>query len=304
MNVRPGFQDSDELESPGGTRTNSLNRKLFVVIAILASLLIGRTFAANISLDVNEVSEFGQGVQVLTQCAGANPLNLVLGANFVNRANEGTFLFSDLTVTGVPSSCAGRDFSFSLYRDDESNPRAIMGDGSTAVYVNFDGTDYVGRGRNECQYSVTTVDSSSFKVAFLAPVETATSLFKVTMRSLQYISENLTPLDGTESNYSGSGSGICLSGTSNVIADPSQAPTISAVVPNSGRVGDVVTIQGSGFTPNNTEVKFWRGRTVSHLFVDSSTVQVTIPGGILTGKVTLSTPVGSAVSPMSFVLLP
>jgi hypothetical protein len=222
----------------------------------------------------------------------------------VNQESEGTFLFSDFTVTRVPISCANRDFSFSVYRNNESNTRSILGDGSSAIYVNFDGSDYVGRGTNACQYSVTTLDTTSFKVTFQTPVETASSQLTLAVQSLQYVSESVTPLDGTESRYSQSGASICLSGSSSVVVDSSLAPQITALVPNSGRVGDVIIIYGSGFTQNNTEVKFWRAKVAPHLFVDSSTVQVEIVAGTMTGKVVIATPNGTAVSSQNFVILP
>jgi hypothetical protein len=79
-------------------------------------------------------------------------------------------------------------------------------------------------------------------------------------------------------------------------------PKIDAFSPTSGAGGTVVTITGSGFT-GVTGVKF-NGVTATPTFVNDQTVRATVPGTATTGRITLTTPGGTATSPTDFVLAP
>jgi hypothetical protein len=79
-------------------------------------------------------------------------------------------------------------------------------------------------------------------------------------------------------------------------------PAITDLSPKSAHVGDSVTITGTSFL-GATDVSF---NGVAASFVVNSRTQVvaTVPAGATTGPVSLTTPDGTAVSPMSLKLLP
>jgi large repetitive protein len=78
------------------------------------------------------------------------------------------------------------------------------------------------------------------------------------------------------------------------------APTISSFDPASGNVGVSVTIHGTNFTGVNS-VKF-NGTPAAFTFVSSSKVKAVVPNGATTGKITLTTPSGTATSGTNFTV--
>jgi ABC-type transport system substrate-binding protein/uncharacterized protein YvpB len=78
-------------------------------------------------------------------------------------------------------------------------------------------------------------------------------------------------------------------------------PKITGFTPSSGAIGSAVKIDGFGFT-GATSVKF--GSVAAPSFsVDSPTsIATTVPTGAKTGKITVTTPSGSAVSASSFTV--
>lgn len=77
------------------------------------------------------------------------------------------------------------------------------------------------------------------------------------------------------------------------------APSISAVRPLRGRVGTPVAIAGSGFVDGATSLAF-DGVQAALTVVDATRLATVVPPGARTGPVTVSTPGGSAVSPVAF----
>lgn len=119
--------------------------------------------------------------------------------------------------------------------------------------------------------------------------ETATVTIAVYF--LEYVIEQPAPSVST-------GPGIALSGITSVTLDPYQAPTISGISISSGRVGDIVTITGAGFTASALQsVKFWRNVVASVQGTPSNTqIVVIVPAGAATGKILVTTVNGSAVT--------
>ena len=102
------------------------------------------------------------------------------------------------------------------------------------------------------------------------------------------------------------GPGIALSGVTSVTLDPNQAPTISSISISSGRVGDIVTITGAGFTASALQsVKFWRNVLATVQGTPTNTqIVVLVPAGANTGKIVVITANGSAMTEGSFTVLP
>jgi subtilisin family serine protease len=79
------------------------------------------------------------------------------------------------------------------------------------------------------------------------------------------------------------------------------APTISGFTPTSGTVGATVTLSGTGFT-GASKVTF---NGVSATFTVNSATQIsaTVPSGATSGKITVTTPGGTATSAASFTVV-
>lgn len=78
--------------------------------------------------------------------------------------------------------------------------------------------------------------------------------------------------------------------------------TITSLTPGSGRPGDEITITGSGFAAPFT-VQFGGVPALNPTLVNSSTLRARVPSQAATGVVSVSTPNGSATSPVLFVVL-
>lgn len=177
--------------------------KIFLILAILASVVLGSTFAANINLTAsgNERIEFGQGVTQTVVC-GTSSVDVLLTVNssFVNAPRSeggGDFFFSSLTLSNIPDDCLGTTFKFRAYDESNNNPLqlstcATNGRGISA-YFNGE-NDVTPTGVTDSSWedfggitSVRDVTGSSFTLDWNgncmgAPVS-ATDVFRVTVES-------------------------------------------------------------------------------------------------------------------------
>jgi len=78
------------------------------------------------------------------------------------------------------------------------------------------------------------------------------------------------------------------------------APTIASFRPTSGRVGTSVTITGTGFN-GATAVKF-NGVGATYTVESPTQIRATVPSGAATGKISVTTPGGTAISSGSFTV--
>ena len=77
-------------------------------------------------------------------------------------------------------------------------------------------------------------------------------------------------------------------------------PNITGLAPSSGSVGTNVVISGTSFT-GVTAVRF-NGVSATFSFVSVNRVDTVVPNGATTGRVTLTTPSGTATSPADFTV--
>ena len=98
---------SQETRSPRRFRT----AKILALCGIVAALVLGTTFAANINLTAsgNDRIQFGQGVTRTVVC-GDSKVDVLLTPNssFVNAPRSeggGDFFFTGLTLSNIPSDC-------------------------------------------------------------------------------------------------------------------------------------------------------------------------------------------------------
>jgi outer membrane protein assembly factor BamB len=77
---------------------------------------------------------------------------------------------------------------------------------------------------------------------------------------------------------------------------------VSGFAPAAGPVGRVVTVTGGGLS-GATAVSF-AGVSASFSVLDDADISATVPVGALTGKVTVTSPAGTATSPTAFKVIP
>jgi hypothetical protein len=138
------------------------------------------TFAGNISLSSGTGIEFGQGVSQAVACSGETDLTLTPRSSFTN-GSPGAHYLQSVTVSNIPSSCYGVDFTISAYNDSSSTPLALFNSTSTdAVIYNDNGTFSPG-----IRTTGMTVASSTgtFTATFTAPVAQSSNVFKLTIQS-------------------------------------------------------------------------------------------------------------------------
>lgn len=92
--------------------------------------------------------------------------------------------------------------------------------------------------------------------------------------------------------------GPCYASSNSIPVTITSTPTISTMNPTSGVAGQTVTLSGSGFT-GTTSVTF-NGSAASFTVVNDNTITATVPAGVTTGFVTVTTPCGSVNSPFQF----
>jgi hypothetical protein len=80
-------------------------------------------------------------------------------------------------------------------------------------------------------------------------------------------------------------------------------PYVSSLDPNQGVVGVAVEVDGGGFVPGSTTVKFGGVASTNVSAFFPSLLIATVPNGAHTGAVTVTTPYGTATGP-SFKVLP
>jgi hypothetical protein len=152
----------------------------FLLLIFAGGSFLQTTLAANISINSGPV-EFGQGIAQTTTCSGATNLTITPSSTLVNSSGGGAFYFSSVTVSNIPDSCYGKDFTIRAYGNTSNTPLALFNSSTTgAVVWNNDGTFRIGAGGSGATVSSGT---GTFTVTFTAPVALASSVFKITLES-------------------------------------------------------------------------------------------------------------------------
>jgi uncharacterized repeat protein (TIGR03803 family) len=130
-------------------------------------------------------------------------------------------------------------------------------------------------------------------------------------KAVSFNGVNATPLSVTDTYLtvkvpSGAKTGTVTvvrpSGNLNSLQQFKVTPTISSFSPSSGKVGTIVTINGTGLT-QTTKVTFGM-KAATFKFISDSKVTATVPSGAKTGKITVTTAGGSATSSGTFTVTP
>jgi hypothetical protein len=112
-------QDDIYSDDPVDAPTVPAKRKLSAILASLTLLIGGAyfvqtTLASNIFINSGQI-EFGQGATATTACTGSNTLTVTPSAAFVNASGSGSHYFSSFTVSNIPNTCYGADFTIKAY---------------------------------------------------------------------------------------------------------------------------------------------------------------------------------------------
>ena len=102
------------------------NRNLKIALGLAAVILIptiGSTLAGSITIGTNNSVEFGQGFTATTSC-DSDGITVVPSTVLAS----GTFNLESITVSGVSSNCATKNFTFKVL--NASNVEQIIGTGS------------------------------------------------------------------------------------------------------------------------------------------------------------------------------
>lgn len=153
----------------------------FLLLIVSGSYFVQTTLAANISLNAGGPVEFGQGITQTTACSGATNLTVTPNSTFVNSSGGGAHYFSSVTVSNIPSSCHGKDFTINAYGNSDNSPLGLFNSTSkSAVVYNNAGTFQLGVGSTGMNISS---GSGTFTATFVSPVATSASIFKITIQS-------------------------------------------------------------------------------------------------------------------------
>jgi hypothetical protein len=176
------YYDDDPIEKSGSR--SSIFSSILALVVLLAGggFYLSSTLAANITLSSGGTIEFGQAVSQAVACSGATNLTVAPASTFVNAATgTGTHYLSSITVSNIPNSCYGADFTLNAFGPSSSTPLAIFNSTSTDanVYDN-NGTFELGTGGTGTSL---TKGNGTFTINFSTPVAASTSVSKVTIES-------------------------------------------------------------------------------------------------------------------------
>ena len=174
------FYHDDPIEEDSGTKSRS---KLVTagVVVVGSILFFQSTLAANISMNSNRGIEFGQSVSQAVACSGETSLTLTPRSTFVN-GSPGAHYLQSVTVSNIPISCYGDDFTINAFNDSSSTPLALFNSTATnAVVYNNNGTFELGDAT--LTGASITSGSGTFTITFTNPVAPSSSVFKLTIQS-------------------------------------------------------------------------------------------------------------------------
>jgi len=156
-----------------------------VLLLFAGGLFLNTTLAANINLNSGGRVEFGQGTSITAACSEGSALTITPQSEFRNEAGAGAYYVKAIQVSGIPSSCNGKDFDISVYDNNPNSDALPLFDTSkrVATVYNNDGTFEQG-----FQGTGSTVSSTSgaFTVTFTSPLALSSNAMKVTLQSTEH----------------------------------------------------------------------------------------------------------------------
>jgi hypothetical protein len=249
-----GYYHDDVVQEQPIGRVRSFNSPAFYFsfIALGVYLFFNGTFAANISLNNGQRSEFGQGIQILTACSGSNAITVIPQSTFTNSSGSGAFYLSSVRLNNIPTTCYGNQFTLKTFDSSSSSPLNIFGNNqSEAKFLDDSGNFVALTGSNGL--TLTTNSTTSVTITFDTPIATSTNAVKITLESAPYsaiTSSTCSSYLGSATNTSITVSGgTCIvsftAGTNTFIA-PTGVNSISVLVVGGGGGGGGGAFGGGG----------------------------------------------------------
>ena len=173
------FYHDDPVSEESSIVSKKLSGFLALLLLAVGGFYLQSTLAANITVSSGRGIEFGQAQSQLVACSGDTNLILTPSSKFINVVGTGAHYLNSVTVSEIPSTCDGKDFSIMAYGDSDSTPLPIFYTSSTEALI------YNNSGVFSASYSATTVASSAgkFTVTFNAPAATSLSIKKIVLQS-------------------------------------------------------------------------------------------------------------------------
>ena len=177
------YDDPVEESSPKRFKFNG-------VVALILFLFAGGSFlqttlAANINLNSGGGVEFGQGRAVTVGCAGATNLTITPRSSFVNQASGGQYYLTSVTVSGIPSSCYGKDFQISAFDNNAGSSALAIFNGTQTIATIYNNAGTFEGGIDSTGSTVSST-SGGFTVSFTSPVALASNAIKLTLQSTEH----------------------------------------------------------------------------------------------------------------------
>ena len=178
------FYYDDPVEDSSEPRRKAPMVLAMILLVVTGSFFLKTTFAANINLVSSNPIDFGQGMEFTTACSGTNPITVKPAASFVNASGGGAHYLTSVTVSGIPSTCNGKDFAISVFNAAGNTAVPLFtgtaGPISTAVVYSNSGTFQEGY---QTAGATITSGSGTFTVTFPSPLALTSNIAKLTIQS-------------------------------------------------------------------------------------------------------------------------
>ena len=89
--------------------------KFWTIVLAIFMISFGSTYAANISINTGQPSEFGQGIRVTSACDANIYVNVTTGFTNSSSATNSAFGVETVTVSDIAASCVGKSFKLNLF---------------------------------------------------------------------------------------------------------------------------------------------------------------------------------------------
>ena len=169
------------INSPAGQSSDGKkSKKMWMGAGLVVAVLgIGSTFAADININNNDTSEFGQGFTETVYCGandGGEPYIITVQpiSAFVNASDPANakFELSGVKISNIPIACEGKDFVISAYDGASASPLPLSTAAGgltdvTEVAVNYEIGDSA-PGFSFSRTSVVTTDATDKVTVSLA----------------------------------------------------------------------------------------------------------------------------------------
>ena len=184
---------SDQGPKPSGQKKSL--RTILGIGALVGVIALGTTLASSISLNSGAPVEFGQGVAQTTACSGNDPIIVTPVSTFINAESAGAYYFTSVTLSSIPSTCIGADFTITAYDNSGSIVRLASdacSEVGTRPIINFQGspaTDHTTGSDNEMHTIVSDKGASRFTVSWVGglndcqPTALSSAIYRVTIES-------------------------------------------------------------------------------------------------------------------------